>query len=262
MSVPAVNWVKDKLRAGTPVFGTWRIVRSATVAEIGAAAGLDFQILDMEHGPYDLPSLEAEIRACELHRCSPLVRVPDTRPSAVQNVLDLGAHGVVTPQVKDYESALAAAQAARFAPGGIRGFNPFTRAGGFGTGRGSRLDNGFGLTSIIIENKTALADLDRILGIEHLDMLYLGVYDMSVALGCMGKMDHPDLLRFVDSSVPRIRKAGKSAGLMVRDRKDIDTYLKMGVDFFVYRVDSQVIHQAISEGVAAFASATAANKVS
>ena len=256
------NWVKEKLRSGVPVFGTWRIVHSATVAEIGAMAGFDFQILDMEHGAYDLPALEAEIRACELHRCSPLVRVPDTRPSVVQNCLDLGAHGIVTPQIQDYDSALDAARASRFPPQGIRGYNPFTRAGDFGTGRSARLDNDFGLTSIIIENKAAFADLDRILGIEHLDMLYLGAYDMSVALGCMGKMDHPDLLRFIDSSVPRIRKAGKSVGLMVRDRKDIDAYLRMGVDFFVYRVDSQVIHLAISEGVAAFAAATAAQKVS
>ncbi len=252
------NFLKEKLQAGTPALGVWSIIHSPVVTEVMATGGLDFQILDMEHGIYDLHALDAGIRACETVGCSPLVRVPGLDPSSIQSALDLGAHGVVIPQIADAKAARQAVQAAKFAPLGNRGFNPFVRAGGYGlpvAERGPKLGNDFGLTVLIIETLKAYEELDEILAIEGLDALYLGVYDMSVAFGCMGETKHPKILKFLESAIPRIRKAGKIAGLMLSSREDFSHYLGMGAQLFVSGVDTHLIRSAIADGVRTFAEA-------
>ena len=93
------NTLKLKLKKGHPVIGTWSIISSPVVVEILALSGFDFLILDMEHGIYDITSLDSCIRACEVAGCSPIVRVPGMCPSAIQSSLDLGAHGIIVPQI-------------------------------------------------------------------------------------------------------------------------------------------------------------------
>lgn len=252
------NFVREKLASGKPVLGMWSIINSPMMSEIAASAGLDFQILDMEHGSFDVGSLDASIRSCEGIGCSPMVRVSGLHPTEIQTCLDLGAHGIVVPQVKDHRAAEEAVKATRYAPAGTRGFNPFTRAGGYAgaiTAQTPKLKDGFGVTSIIIENRSAFDELDSILQIPGLDMVYLGVYDMSVALGCAGDTKHPSVTRFVESAIPRIRKAGKAAGMMVTDPGEMSRCLDMGASFLVYGVDSFIVREAMAMAVSHFTKA-------
>ena len=122
--------LKLKLKSDHPVVGTWSIISSPMVVEILALSGFDFLILDMEHGVYDQTALDSCIRACEAAGCAPIVRVPGINPSAVQWALDMGAHGIVVPQVGDAASAEMAVSMTKFAPDGTRGYNPFTRVAG------------------------------------------------------------------------------------------------------------------------------------
>ena len=242
------NFVKEKLRSGRPVLGIWSLIPNPTVLEIAGASGFDFQILDLEHGSYDFASLEDGIRTCESVGCSPLVRPPGLDASAIQKALDLGAHGIVVPQVQGHAEALAAVQATKYAPEGVRGFNPFTRAGDYRGGvDGPRppLSNDFGLSSVIIETREAYEQLDRILAIPGLDLLYLGVYDMSVALGCPGDLGNPLVVEFLEASLPRIRKAGVAAGVMVKNQAEMERFLQIGANFLVYAVDTFVISNAM-----------------
>lgn len=255
----SANPLKAKLQTGQPVFGVWSILNAPAVTEIFATAGLDFQILDMEHGVYDMASLDAGVRACEGAGCAPLVRVPGLNPSAIQSCLDLGAYGVVVPQVAGEGEARRAVEACKFPPHGTRGFNPFTRAGNYGAdigGPSRKVDNAFGLTVVIVENLASYQELDRILEIPDLDVVYLGVYDMSAALGCMGEMSHPAVRTFVEDAAARTLKAGKAVGVMAGKPEDIAYYLGLGARFIVYGVDSHVIYKAVRDGMASFQQVT------
>lgn len=215
-------------------------------------AGLDFIILDMEHGAFDLTSLEAAIRACEGAGGVPLVRVPDLRPAIFQSVLDLGAHGVIVPQIRSVADAERAVQYAKYPPLGCRGYNPFTRAALYANppdNQAGKLRNSFGLVGVIIENREAYADLRAIAALAEIDVIYLGIYDMSLALGCQGNTRHPDVLSFVQDAAQVIRNAGKTIGMMVRSPEEMAAARDMGANFLVYGVDSHVFHQAISERV-------------
>ena len=249
------NPLKIKLSTGEPIFGIWSIIPSPIVAEIFGLSGFDFQILDMEHGIFDLQALDANIRACESSGCSPLVRVPGVAPFSVQSVLDMGAHGVIFPQVQDVDAVRAAVRSMKYAPDGNRGYNPFTRVAKYSnpaTYENGKLSNYFGLASVIVENESALKSLDQILQVPGLDMVYLGVYDMAVSMGCKGNVRDPRVVEFVETTIGRVRKAGKAAGIMVMNRQDMDRMFHLGANVIVHAVDSYLIHMVARESISAF----------
>ena len=137
----------------------------------------------------------------------------------------------------------------QYAPDGIRGYNPFTRAAGYAgaaTNQSGKLNNAFSFKSIIIENQSACDPIDAILDIEELDMVYIGVYDLSVAMRCQGNTQHPRVTSFLEQAVVKTRAAGKAAGMMVRSEQEIEAALSLGANFLVYSVDSYFIHSAAS----------------
>ncbi|MEI6986918.1 MAG: aldolase/citrate lyase family protein [Rhodospirillaceae bacterium] len=250
-----IHSLKDRLKDRQPVLGMWSIISSATIAEIGILAGLDFIIFDLEHGTFDLTALEAAIRACESAGGVPLVRVPDLQPSIFQSVLDLGAHGVIVPQIRSVADAERAVRYAKYPPLGCRGYNPFTRAALYANppnNQEGKLRNSFGLVGVIIENIEAYADLAGIATITDIDVIYLGIYDMSMALGCHGNTKHPDVLSFVQDAARTIKNAGKTIGMMVRNHNEMAAARDLGADFLVYGVDSNLFYQAISAPVKHF----------
>lgn len=247
-----VNFLKEKILSQKALLGIWSIINSPMLLDIGAHAGLDFQILDMEHGVVDFTVLDNCIRACESMNCSPLVRVPGLNLSIIQSCLDMGAHGIIVPQVNGYDDALKVVQSMRFAPDGSRGFNPFTRANAYNPKRPphtTKLNHAFPLTSVIIETVGALNELDKILTISGLDMLYLGIYDLSFALGLGGNTDHPDILDIVNISIEKIKKAGKLISLMVKNQAEMQCYIELGVALIVCGVDTHIYLSAIETHV-------------
>lgn len=248
-----VNAIKRKLANGHTVLGIWSIIPSPMVVEILSLSGFDFAILDMEHGIFDTASLDACIRAVEVTGKVPLVRIPGMNPSAAQWALDIGAHGIVVPQVRDAQDAAAVVGMAKYAPLGQRGYNPFTRAANYANpanNRSGKLNNEFSLTCVIVESESALADLDAICATPSVDVVYMGIYDLSVALGVSGDTRHPRVVDVVERSIARIRAAGKAAGMMVRNSSDTARALALGANFLVYGVDSFLIREAAASAVA------------
>jgi 4-hydroxy-2-oxoheptanedioate aldolase len=249
----AANAVKRKLAAGQPVLGIWSIIPSPMVVEVLSLSGFDFAILDMEHGVFDLGSLDACVRAVEVAGAAPLVRIPGMNPSAAQWALDIGAHGIVVPQVRHATDAAAVVGMAKYAPMGQRGYNPFTRAARYenpADNRAGKLNNEFSLTCVIVESESALADLDAICATPSVDVVYMGIYDLAVALGANGDTRHPRIVEVVESSITRIRAAGKAAGMMVRSQTDMARALSLGANFLVYGVDTFLIREAAVSAVA------------
>lgn len=254
-NIPTVNQLKAKLASGQAVLGVWSIIPSPVVVEIFALSGIDFAILDMEHGIFDVGALDSCVRACEAAGAVPLVRIPGLNPSAAQWALDLGAHGIVVPQVGNATDVENVVKMAKYAPMGHRGYNPFTRAANYANppdNRSGKLNNDFSLTCVIIENESAVADLARICATPGLDVIYMGIYDLSVALGCNGDTKHPHVVEVVELAIRQIRAAGKAAGMMVRSQQDIAKALALGANFLVYSVDTFIIREAVTRAVSSF----------
>ncbi len=243
------NFVREKLSHGKSVCGIWSIIPSPVLTEIVSLSKFDFQIFDMEHGVYDFGTLDIAIRSSENNGCSPFVRVPGLDAVATQKALDLGAHGIIFPQVQNSEDTLNAVKLTKYNPVGNRGFNPFTRGSNYSirkTDLKNRNHNDFAFTSIIVENKSAAKNLDAILDTENLEIIYLGAYDMSVALGCPGDMKNLELLSFLEKSITKICKAKKVAGVMAQTPEEMQRYVSLGAKFVVLGVDSFLIGESLS----------------
>jgi 2-keto-3-deoxy-L-rhamnonate aldolase RhmA len=219
-------------------YGIWRIIPSLTLTDIIAQSKYDFQILDCEHGAYDFHTLEQDIKICHLNNSLAYVRVSGLNKVEVQRCLDLGADGIVFPQLNSYEDFNLATKMTQYAPKGIRGFNPFVSTGKYGY---ENISEKKIKCIAIIETLNAVTELERILSIVELDILYIGVYDLSAQLDCIGKMDSPELLMLIDNIIACCKKASKNVGLMINNIEDLKRYKKKGVNIFVHSVDSFII---------------------
>lgn len=229
----------------TPLHAVWRISPSPVLTELFVRNGLRVQILDCEHGAYDQATLLPDILACERHGGIPLVRISGRDRVEAQRCLDLGAQGIVVPQLETADDFIRTAGWLDHAPAGTRGYNPFVRAYGYSADAASpRLRRPWFVP--IVETLAAVEAIETIAAIERIDVLYVGVYDLSTQLECPGDMQHPKLLAAVDRILAACVRAGKAAGLMTLDSSSAQRLAARGVQLLVHGVDTQRIHQALA----------------
>ena len=230
------NPVKTKLRSGEAVFGTICALPSPEVVEIIAVAGYDCVLLDLEHGPLDVETVQAMGRACRATGIVPLARVPDANPKTILRMLDSGCQGVMVPQVETPQQAADVVAACRYPPAGRRSLAGNTVAARWGVVPAAdhvAASNEAVLAIIQIETRAglnAVADIARTPG---LDMLFIGPNDLSTSLGHPGEMRHPE----VQEAIRRILRAAKDAetmsGILALEPRDIETYRPQGAGLFL-----------------------------
>lgn len=174
--------------------------------------GADWLLLDAQHGLYDDRSIVESLARLAAMRTGrrTLVRVPANDAAWIGRALDAGADGVVVPMIRDAADAAAAAAATRYAPQGTRSWGPMAAYWG-GTGEEPTVANGHVACSVMIETPGALAEVEAIASTPGVDMLFVGPFDLSIALGTT----HAELLadRSATSPLRRIVAAARAAGI-------------------------------------------------
>jgi len=244
--------LKSRLQSGETVYGPWCVIPSASVINIVASTGVDFVIIDMEHGPHDFETVENMIRAAEIEGCASLVRVAANEETLILKALDLGTSGVIVPHIETKEDAERAISYTKYYPIGTRGFSPFTRAGGYslhGVRHHAERQNEATILILLIEGKRGMKNLDEILTIEKLrdkvDGIYIGAYDLSQSLGLPGEVDHPSVKSAMHDMVKKIRGKGLSAGgYVAKDDDDIRWMKDMGMQIITLLPDCTVLYHA------------------
>ena len=241
------NALKRKLNEGKPVIGTWNTLASPLVTEVFAQAGLDFQIIDLEHGPFILDQIHLHVSACEnTQSCTPIVRIPSNAEWMALQVLDQGAHGIVVPHIDSIDAAKSLVNSTKYHPNGKRGFTPFSKAGGFtNLDVKSHVKRSLNetLNVVIIESSQGLNNLEEILSVDGVDVVYFGAYDLSQALGHPGEVRHQKVIKTIQKNVDIVNQAGKYAGGFVpQSKNDVEWLLDMGMKFITYEVDCSIIH--------------------
>lgn len=239
--------LREKMRKNQVVFGTWNTIASPLTTEAIATSGLDFIIIDMEHGPFSLESIHLYVDKCLLNSCAPIVRVPNNDNWMILQVLDQGAHGIIVPKVETATEATQIVSAVNYFPKGERGFSPFTKAGRF-TNKHSEAyakeANENIITAVIVETRKGLSNLDKILEVKGLDIVYFGAYDLSQAIGVPGDLKNDRLVKLIGDSIKKVRSLGKYVGSFVPlSVNETIAVMKMGANFLTYQVDTNVIRQ-------------------
>jgi len=235
--------LKQRLTSGEAVYGTWCLIPSPEVINVIAKAGLDFVLVDMEHGPMDFVMAQKMIMAANAEGCATIVRVARNEEAEVLRGLDIGADGILVPHVESVADRQTAISFMKYPPVGVRGFSPYTRAGGYVSMAGyTSRENERVLTGIIIEGKDGFANIDAIIDDNNLDVVYIGTYDLSVTLGVPGDVRNRLVLDVLETCVSKIVASGKAAGCLFHNVEEHGYFRDMGIQFLVYKVDSSVLY--------------------
>lgn len=240
---------KKTLKEGKPVFGPFMKSLDPAFIEVAGYSGFDFVILDMEHGPAGFSELQNLIRAALLSNVIPIVRTSDSSEVSIAKPLDLGALGVQIPQVTSGAMAEACVKAARFFPEGERGVCRFVRAAKYSSMPREdyfRKANEI-LVIIQLEGKEAILDLDNILKVEGIDIIFIGPYDLSQSLGLPGQIGHPLVLETMNKIVTKARTSGKVVGTFTDSLQSAIMWKKAGVQYVSYSVDVGIFTTACSQ---------------
>jgi 2-keto-3-deoxy-L-rhamnonate aldolase RhmA len=226
------NILQARLKAGEPVVGSWISVANPTIAEVMAQAGFDWLSIDMEHGIIGIESVVSIVQAINTTTTAPIVRVPWNDPVVIKQVLETGPMGLIIPQVSSAQEATAAVCAARYPPQGIRGIG-CQRAAGFGAYFDEYLKRANEELVLImqIEHKRALENLSEILGVDGLDVAFIGANDLSASMGLLGQPKHPQVLKAIDEVLSAASKAGVAAGIIASDPEEADRRISEGFQF-------------------------------
>lgn len=216
--------------------------------EIAGRSGLDFVIIDMEHGPMDLTRVHDHVRALALTPAKSFIRVPRLDAAMIGSALDSGAEGVLVPNIKNAEQARAAVHAARFHPDGGRGVCRYVRAASFGETPAADYFQAANRATLVcqIEGREAVDQLDEILDVEGIDILFIGPYDLSQSLGCPGEVGSTQVLEFVAAIATRARKRGIHTGAFSDDPELTRTLLECGVSMLACSVDVDVFRSGLA----------------
>ncbi len=238
--------LKKLLAKGESVIGTWCEIPSPEVINILAKAGLHFVIIDMEHGAMDFRLAGNMVLAAEVEGCFPLIRVPKNDGSDILRALETGAEGILVPHIESEKDRASVIRYAKFPPVGDRSLNPYTRVGGYQSHKGfTREQNENSLVGLIIEGKEGIQRIGEILDDKHVDLVYIGTYDISSMLGIPGNTKHPRVYDTLRKIVALVRSKNKAAGCLFHDREEMKLFQRMGMQFLCYKVDTSILFDEI-----------------
>jgi len=208
------NRLKERLQNAENVFGCWTMLGNPHATEILALAGFDYLILDQEHGLGDPSSLSLQLQAASATEATPIVRVPWNDHVYLKRVLDAGAEGVMIPSVETAEEARTAVAACRYPPQGRRGTAASTvRASSYGMAPDYVATCADNLLIVLqIESAKGVENIDEILEVEGIDVMFIGPYDLSGTVGQLGNIKHPEVARLIEHAEARIKAKGLPMG--------------------------------------------------
>ena len=238
------NRIKEGLKKGENFIGTFVKTIDPAVVEVLALSGYDFVIIDNEHTVMDQETLSNLIRAADATNMLPTVRVRDMSDSLIRQVLDTGAMGIQVPVINTAEEAQAVVSSVKYAPEGNRGFAASQRSAAYGfmnPKEYSLLSNANTLVTVYCETLEAIENLEAISRVEGIDIIFIGPFDLSQALGVIGETNHPKVLAAIDDIIKKVRAAGKAIGTIASDAEHAMSLMAKGVQFICLSSDLSMI---------------------
>ena len=221
----------ELLRGKRPLLGMFVGMPSPSMVEMCGHAGVDFVIVDNEHGPAGIESTEHMLRAARASGVIPVVR---TLESDILRVLDIGASAIQVPQVNSAEQARRIVAAAKYPPLGMRGAAFSTRAAGYGFFAGERhvADSNTGTAVIVMtETRAAIEKLDEILSVPGIDAVFFGPNDLSFSFGHPGQMGHPEVVAAIEHGIERALAHGVAPGVLALNPDDFHRWREKGARY-------------------------------
>lgn len=239
--------LKNNLKSRSCI-GIFSKTSDSAFVEAAGHSGLDFIVLDMEHGPANWETIHHHVRAAALTPMASIVRVPEVNSHSIGMVLDSGADGVQVPNIASPDQASQAVAAARFHPEGARGVCRFVRSACFGAAEKSNYFKSANdaLLVLQIEGAEGLKNINAILSVTGFDVLFVGTYDLSQSIGLPGEVESQEVLSLVDDIAKAASSSGKQLGIFCDAPSTLDRYRVLSVPYLTYSVDVSLFREALA----------------
>ena len=237
---------REKLLQGDVLVGTLITLASAEVAEILAAVGFDWLFVDTEHSAFNAYGAQRVLQAAG-RNCPCVVRVPANDDVWIKKALDIGASGIISPQVNTAADAEAIVRMCKYPPDGTRGVG-IGRAHTYGLAFNEYMARANDEIAVILQAEThqALNNISEIVKVPGIDAIFIGPYDLSASLGKMGQLTDPEVMHAMDTIATACQSAGVRLGVFAAATDGIKPYLQQGYTLLAVGTDG--LHMAQSAG--------------
>ena len=252
MNTRAIRKLRARLAAGQAVHGLWVTLESASITEMAVALGLDWVVIDAEHGHLDWKEVVEHVRATVRSETVAMVRVADLDRGLIKRALDIGADGVVVPWVETEEQLRQAVAFARYPPEGGRGIGA-ERATGWGECMVEHTAeaNDHVLVVPIIETVRAAGAVARMCEVDGVEIVFFGPADFSASAGFRGQWEGPGVADQLLAAKDTFRAAGKHCGVVATGPANLAERFEQGFRVLALGLDASLLLRSLHESLAA-----------
>jgi 2-keto-3-deoxy-L-rhamnonate aldolase RhmA len=233
----------QRLRRNDLLLGTMLTLPSPEVAEMVAACGYDWLFMDGEHGNLSTLEWQRMLQAVA-GRSAAIIRVAAKTERDIKKVLDIGADGVIAPQVNSADEARQVVACCKYPPRGIRGLG-LARAQGYGRDFADYVASANDRIAVIVqaEHIDAVDNIDDIVEVDGIDAVFIGPYDLSASMGRMGEVDHPEVVEAIERVGRACRQKDIALGYFGTTAESVEAYIDKGYNLICAGVDAGFVTQ-------------------
>jgi 2-dehydro-3-deoxyglucarate aldolase/4-hydroxy-2-oxoheptanedioate aldolase len=247
--------LKKRLNAGENLLGTMiNIVDHPDIVKILQVCGFDYFIIDCEHGYMDYSKVAILLAYAREAGIGGFVRVPGPSREAILRYMDMGAAGLMMPNVDTGEQAKALVEHAKYAPLGNRGVSIMRAQSGYNPGmpQAQYMEKMNNETILIvqIESRKAVENIAEIIGTPGIDLAFIGPNDLCLSLGIPGGTDRPEFLEAVQKIIDACAKAKKHSGIQAMTPELMKSWISKGMKFNLYANEVTMLLNMGKEAVA------------
>jgi phosphoglycerate dehydrogenase-like enzyme/2-keto-3-deoxy-L-rhamnonate aldolase RhmA len=248
----AVQVLRRTLAADRPAFGLWVTLESPSITEMAVALGLDWVVIDAEHGHLDWKDITNHLRAAVRSDTVALVRVAELNGGLIKRALDVGADGVVIPWVESAEQLQRALSYARYPPDGVRGIGAErATAWGQALAEHTATANEHVLVVPIIETVKGAAAVPAMCAVPGVELFWFGPADFSASAGYRGQWEGPGVAEEIVRLKDVLRRAGKACGVMAAGDADVRRRIDQGFQAIGLGADAGMLIRSVRASLAA-----------
>ena len=252
MKAKALKKLRQKLNQNKPIYGLWVTLESASITEMAVALGLDWVVIDAEHGHLDWKDINSHIRAALRSDTVVLVRIAERSTILSKRALDIGADGIMIPWMEKVEEVEEAVRDCRYPPEGRRGIGG-ERATAWGQclSEHAAEANENVLIVPLIESIAAIPNVATMCEVDGIDLFFFGPADFSSTAGFRGQWEGPGVAEQILSLKDTINAAGKHCGVVSTSNQNLTDRLDQGFRMLALGTDSGLLlrslHQSLQE---------------
>jgi 2-keto-3-deoxy-L-rhamnonate aldolase RhmA len=238
--------IKKKLIGRELLFGTIITIPSTEIIEIFCQAGLDWLFVDLEHSALSIKDAQLLLQVAG-PKIPCLIRVPSNDEVQVKKALDIGASGIIVPQVKTIEDAKHAVQLCKYPPDGVRSVG-ISRAQGYGDRFQEYIDSANKEIAVVIqiEHIDAVDNIENILTVSGIDCLFIGPYDLSASMNRTGLITDKDVQKAINHVKNCADKAKVPLGIFGATTEAVKPYIQSGYTLIAVGIDTMLISNAVN----------------